>query len=137
MEPGGKDLDDEELVHDFRERPRRGVNRRNATEGDALIGTVVPLWGELDVLEGMTRVPQPVPERWVELGGRRREDRRGEYNSQTLQSRRERPHICSSARRVRQIPAALSGKRNPPRVEDERSLVCKDGDDIGIEGETR
>jgi hypothetical protein len=51
---GGENLDDEEPVRDFRERPRRGVDLRNATEGDALIGTVVPAQGELDVESSST-----------------------------------------------------------------------------------
>jgi hypothetical protein len=100
-----------------------------------LIGTVVPAWRDLDVLERASRVPQPVPERWVELGGRGREDHHGEYNSRMLQNCRKGAHVRSGMRRVGWVPTTLSGKGNPPGVEDERSLVCKDGDNIGIERE--
>jgi hypothetical protein len=99
-----------------------------------LTGTVVLAWGELDVLQRTLRIPQPVPEHWVELGGRGQEDRCGEYNSPMLQNRRKRAHVRSGMRRVRGVPTALSGERNPPGVEDKRSLVCEDGDDVGIEG---
>jgi antitoxin component of MazEF toxin-antitoxin module len=133
-EPRREDLNNEELVRDFRERPGGRIHLRHTPEGNALIGTVVPAWGELDVLERTSRIPQPVPERWVELGGWGREDCHGEYNSPMLQNCRKRAHVRSGTRRVRRVPTALSGERNSPGVEDERGLVCKDGGDIGIEG---
>jgi hypothetical protein len=134
-EPRHEDLSDEELMRDFREQ--RGVHLWDATEGDSLIGTVVPVRRELDVLEGTLRMPQPVLERWVELGRRRWEDRHREYNSQLFQGCGERTHIRVSTRGIGWVPTVFPGKEDLPRVEDEGGLVIEYRNNVGVQREVR
>lgn len=136
-EPRCEDLSNKELMGDFRERPRRGVHLWDATQGNALIGTVVPARRRLNVLEGTLRVAQPVPERCVELGRWRRENRRWEYNSRSFQDRGEGTHVRTGTRGIREVPTTFSRKGNPPRVENEGRLVGEDRNDARVQRGTR